>query len=90
MSGDHTGPAATIAARVRHVESLLEQRGLVDSQELDRALEAFLARASPANGARLAARACGMTGSARGCWRTRTPRCPSWGCRWAGGCRSSG
>ena len=57
MSGDHTGPAATIAARVRHVESLLEQRGLVDSQELDRALEAFLARASPANGARLVARA---------------------------------
>ena len=57
MSGDHTGPAATIAARVRHVESLLERRGLVDPQELDRALEAFLARASSANGARLVARA---------------------------------
>ena len=57
MSGDHAGPAATIAARVRHVEALLEQRGLVDSQELDRALEAFLARASPANGARVVARA---------------------------------
>lgn len=57
MSGDHAGPAATIAARVRHVEALLEQRGLVDSRELDRALEAFLARASPANGARLVARA---------------------------------
>ena len=39
MSGDHTGPAATIAARVRHVEALLERRGLVDPQELDRALE---------------------------------------------------
>jgi nitrile hydratase len=57
VSGDHAGPAATIAARVRHLESLLERRGLVDSQELDRALAAFLARASPANGARLAARA---------------------------------
>ena len=57
MSGDHDGPAATVAARVRRVEALLEQRGLVDSRELDRALEAFLARASPANGARLAARA---------------------------------
>jgi nitrile hydratase len=57
VSGDHVGPAATIAARVRYVEALLEQRGLVDSQELDRALEAFLARASPANGARLVARA---------------------------------
>ncbi len=57
MSGDHTGPAATLAARVRHLEGLLEQRGLVDPGELDRALEVFLARASPANGARLVARA---------------------------------
>ena len=57
MSGDHTGPAATLAARVRHLEGLLERRGLVDPQELDRALEAILARASPANGARLVARA---------------------------------
>jgi nitrile hydratase len=57
MSGDHTGTAATLAARVRHLEGLLERRGLVDPQELDRALEAFLARASPANGARLVARA---------------------------------
>ena len=57
MSEDHAGPAATLAARVRHLEALLEQRGLVDARELDRALEAFLARASPANGARLVARA---------------------------------
>jgi nitrile hydratase subunit alpha len=57
MSGDHAGAAATVAARVRHLESLLEQRGLVDAAELDRALEAYLARASPANGARLVARA---------------------------------
>ena len=57
MSGAHTGAAAVVAARVRHLERLLEQRGLVDAQELDRALEAFLTRASPANGARLVARA---------------------------------
>ncbi len=57
MSGEHTGAAAALAARVRRLESLLEQRGLVDPGELDRALEAFLARASPANGARLVARA---------------------------------
>ena len=57
MSGEHTGTAAALAARVRHLERLLEQRGLVDPRELDSALEAFLARASPANGARLAARA---------------------------------
>lgn len=57
MSADHVDPAATLTARVRHLEALLEQRGLVDARELDRALEAFLTRASPANGARLVARA---------------------------------
>ena len=54
MSGDHAGG---IAADVRRVEALLEQRGLLDAKELDRALEAFLARASPASGARVVARA---------------------------------
>jgi nitrile hydratase subunit alpha len=57
VSGYHIGPAATLAARVRHLEGLLEQRGLIDATELDRALEAFLAGSSPANGARLVARA---------------------------------
>ena len=57
MSADHAGPAATVAARVRRLEGLLEQRGLVDAGELDRALDTFLTRASPANGARLVARA---------------------------------
>jgi nitrile hydratase len=55
VSGDHHD--ATTAAKVRHLETLLEDRGLVDAQELDRALEAFLARSHPGNGARLAARA---------------------------------
>ncbi len=57
MSGDHHGEAAVISARVRHVEALLERRGLVDPLELDRALTAFLARSSPANGGRVVARA---------------------------------
>ena len=54
---DHSGSTHGLAARVRQVETLLEQRGLIDATELDRALEAFLARASPANGARVVARA---------------------------------
>jgi nitrile hydratase len=57
MSGDHSGSDAAIAARVRHVEALLEARGLVDAKELDRALEAFLASSSPAGGKRVVARA---------------------------------
>jgi nitrile hydratase subunit alpha len=57
MSGDHSGPAAAVAAHVRRLEDLLERRGLVDAQELDRALTAYLTGASPANGARVVARA---------------------------------
>ena len=57
MSGDHHGTNSHLAAQVRRVETLLEERGLLDASELDRALEAFLARASPANGARVVARA---------------------------------
>jgi nitrile hydratase len=50
---DHT----PVAAQVRGLEALLEERGLVDPAELDRALAAFLAKASPASGARVVARA---------------------------------
>jgi nitrile hydratase len=57
MSGDHDHQGGSTAARVRHVENLLEQHGLVDARELDSALEAFLTRASPANGARIVAQA---------------------------------
>jgi nitrile hydratase subunit alpha len=56
MSAHSPGDAA-LAARVRHLEALLEQRGLVDSAELDRALTAFLSKGSPASGARVVARA---------------------------------
>ena len=57
MSGDHSGSAGALAAQVRHVEALLEERGLVDAVELDRALQAFLSKGSPASGARAVARA---------------------------------
>jgi nitrile hydratase subunit alpha len=56
MSAHSSGDAA-LAARVRHVEALLEERGLVDPAELDRALTAFLSKGSPASGARVVARA---------------------------------
>jgi nitrile hydratase len=42
---------------VRHVEALLEERGLLDAGEIDRRIDAFLAGGSPLNGARLVARA---------------------------------
>ena len=55
MSGQHV--SAAISAEVRHVEALLEARGLVAEGEVDRAIDAFLAGGSPANGARIVARA---------------------------------
>jgi nitrile hydratase len=42
---------------VRHVEALLERRGLLDDGEIDRRIDESLAGGSPANGARIAARA---------------------------------
>jgi nitrile hydratase subunit alpha len=57
MSGDHAGPQASIAAQVRHLEEILERRGLVDPAQLDRDLAAYLARARPANGGKVVARA---------------------------------
>jgi nitrile hydratase subunit alpha len=55
VSGDHVSTA--ISAEVRHVEGLLEARGLLGNGEIDGAIDAFLAGGSPANGARIVARA---------------------------------
>ena len=55
MSGDHS--SAPVAARVRHVEGLLEARGLLDPGEIDSRIDEFLAGGSPLNGARIVARA---------------------------------
>ncbi|MBW0114690.1 nitrile hydratase subunit alpha [Pseudonocardia abyssalis] len=55
MSGDHA--SSTISAQVRHVEALLESRGLLGAGEIDTRIDAFLAGGTPVNGARIAARA---------------------------------
>lgn len=55
MSGDHSD--ATIARRVRRLETLLEAKGVLTGGELDEAIDAFLAGASPASGAQVVARA---------------------------------
>ena len=52
---DHA--SSLVSARVRHVEALLEQRGLLDDGEIDRRIDEFAAGGSPANGARVVARA---------------------------------
>ncbi len=55
MSGDHT--SSVISAQVRQLEALLESRGLLDDGEIDGRIDSFLAGGSPANGARITARA---------------------------------
>jgi nitrile hydratase len=55
MSGQHA--SSRISSEVRSVEALLEARGLLAEGEVDRAIDAFLAGGSPANGARIVARA---------------------------------
>ncbi|GAA4682284.1 nitrile hydratase subunit alpha [Pseudonocardia yuanmonensis] len=55
MSAEHA--SSTISAEVRHVESLLETRGLLEPGEIDARIDEFLAGGSPANGARIVARA---------------------------------
>ncbi|MGW0556794.1 nitrile hydratase subunit alpha [Streptomyces sp. NPDC002926] len=55
MTGTHAD--ALISRRVRRLETLLEERGLVAGGALDEAIDAFLSGASPANGARVTARA---------------------------------
>ena len=55
MTGEHAD--ATIARRVRRLETLLEEKGLITGERVDEAIDAFLASSSPANGARVVARA---------------------------------
>ncbi|MCD9878599.1 nitrile hydratase subunit alpha [Streptomyces guryensis] len=55
MSGDHSD--ATIARRVRRLETLLEDKGVLSGARLDEIIDASLTGASPANGARVVARA---------------------------------
>jgi nitrile hydratase subunit alpha len=55
MSDDHG--SSVISAQVRHVEALLESRGLLEAGEIDTRIDEFLAGGSPSNGARIVARA---------------------------------
>ncbi|MFI8533073.1 nitrile hydratase subunit alpha [Streptomyces aquilus] len=55
MTGEHLD--ATIARRVRRLETLLEEKGLITGERVDEAIDAFLASSTPANGARVVARA---------------------------------
>ena len=57
MSAGNGHADGSVTARVRRLEVLLEARGVVSGEELDAILDRVLSSASPANGARIIARA---------------------------------
>ena len=69
MSDDHA--SSPVAARVRHVEALLERRGLLEPDEIDERIDALAAGGTPANGA-------ATTLGARASATSRPPTRTSW------------
>jgi nitrile hydratase len=54
---DHTEPPSDLVLRVRALESLLIEKGLVDAKAIDEIVEAYEKKIGPRNGARVVARA---------------------------------
>lgn len=54
---DHTDPPSEVALRVRALESLLVEKGLVDPAAIDALIDTYENRVGPRNGARVIARA---------------------------------
>ncbi|HER26747.1 MAG TPA: nitrile hydratase subunit alpha, partial [Rhodospirillales bacterium] len=54
---DHTEPPGDIALRVKALESLLIEKGLVDAQALDEIIDTYQTKVGPQRGAKVVARA---------------------------------
>ena len=57
MPHDHTDPPGYIELRVKALESLLVEKGLVDPAALDALIDTYEHKVGPRNGAKLVARA---------------------------------
>ena len=57
MSGDHQHPPSEMALRVKALETLLTDRGVVDSGAIDAILDFYEHKVGPRNGAKVVARA---------------------------------
>lgn len=57
MSHDHTDPPADIELRVKALESLLTEKGLIDPSALDELVDTYENRIGPRNGAMVVAKA---------------------------------
>ena len=57
MSGNHVTVPTGAALRVKALETILEEKGLVDSAALDSVVDMFETKVGPRNGARVVAKA---------------------------------
>ena len=68
-SHDHTDPPSDLVLRVQALESLLIEKGLVDSEAVDALIQTYEEKVGPRNGARVVARAWWTPNSRNGCFR---------------------
>jgi nitrile hydratase subunit alpha len=57
MSGNHVTVPTGAALRVKALEAILEEKGLIDAAGLDQIVEMFEKKVGPRNGARVVAKA---------------------------------
>ena len=57
MSANHTRPLSDIEIRVKALESLLTEKGLIDTAAVDGLIDLYEHKVGPRNGAKVVARA---------------------------------
>ncbi len=77
MSHDHTQPPAEIELRVKALESLLTEKGLIDPSALDELVDTYENRVGPRNGALVVAKAWSDPPIRSGCSKTARRRLPN-------------
>ena len=68
----HAAPASPLAERVKSLESLLVEKGLVDPAALDALIDTYEHKVGPRNGAQVVARAWVIPPTRNACWRDAT------------------
>ena len=64
--------------KVKALESLLVETGLVDPAALDALIDTYENKVGPRNGAEVVARACRTLSTEFGCWKMRRLPSPQW------------
>lgn len=75
---DHTEPPADIELRVRALESLLQEKGLIDPAALDELIDTYEHKVGLVTARRWSLKRGVIRSINVGCWRTPQPPSPSW------------